>query len=396
MLPLQALSLPGLIVVAILTLAMAVALAVGGAVVLTQMPPAVAAGLRQMVRLLAGIPMVVMLLVLVTMVPPPATWSSSWLAPLLLALVLTPKLTVHSDHIVRGIAPPLQDAAAALGASPLSITLTLVMPAAFPALAGAALAAGAQALGALLTVALLQAATAASPGGWADSPASPDAGLGPLVLVAAAATLLSSTLVGIYVEDFAGGTRWHRRVDGVIAWLSALPPLVYATLLLVVMAAARHSPPGAAEAALLFALLLGPHAALAVRSALASVPVALREASWALGASRRQTLRQLVLPAAARPMLRRLSGAVAKTTADWGPLVLIGVAATDPAAMPSWSRGMQARWDLTPASSSVGDLMRLPAGFVDVPPAIWLLVGLTLAGVWLLQTRSSLREFRSW
>lgn len=396
MLPVQALSLPGLIVVAVLALAMAVALAVGGALVLPQLPPAVAAGLRQTVRLLAGIPMVVLLLALVTMAPAPATWSSQWFAPPLLALVLTPKLTVHSDRILRGITPPLRDAAAALGASPLSITLTLVLPAAFPALAGAALAAGAQALGALLTVALLQVATTPSPVSWADTPPSPHAGFGPLVLVAATATLLSSTVVGIYVEDFAGGTRWHRRMDGVIAWLSALPPLVYATLLLVVMAAARQTPPGAAEAALLFALLLGPHAALAVRSALASVPVALREASWALGASRRQTLRQLVLPAAARPMLRRLSGAVAKTTAEWGPLVLIGVAATDPAAMPSWSRGVQARWDLTPATSSVGDLMRLPAGLADVPPAIWLLIGMTLAGVWLLQTRSSLREFRSW
>lgn len=396
MLPVQALSLPGLIVVAVLALAMAVALAVGGALVLPQLPPAVAAGLRQTVRLLAGIPMVVLLLALVTMAPAPATWSSQWFAPPLLALVLTPKLTVHSDRILRGITPPLRDAAAALGASPLSITLTLVLPAAFPALAGAALAAGAQALGALLTVALLQVATTPSPVSWADTPPSPHAGFGPLVLVAATATLLSSTVVGIYVEDFAGGTRWHRRMDGVIAWLSALPPLVYATLLLVVMAAARQTPPGAAEAALLFALLLGPHAALAVRSALASVPGALREASWALGASRRQTLRQLVLPAAARPMLRRLSGAVAKTTAEWGPLVLIGVAATDPAAMPSWSRGVQARWDLTPATSSVGDLMRLPAGLADVPPAIWLLIGMTLAGVWLLQTRSSLREFRSW
>lgn len=396
MLPVPALSLPGLLMVTVLALAMAAALAVGGALALPQMPPVLAAGLRQMVRLLAGIPMMVMLLALVTVTPAPAAWLSSWLAPLLLALVLTPKLTVHSDRILLGIAPPLQDAASALGASPLSITLTLVIPAAFPALAGAGLAAGAQALGALLTVALLQAATAASPGGWAGAPPSPDARLGPLVLVAAAATLLSSTLVGIYVEDFAGSTRWHRRLDGLIAWLSALPPLVYATLLIMVMTAARQSAPGAAEAALLFALLLGPHAALAVRSALASVPVALRESSWALGASRRQTLRQLVLPAAARPMLRRLSGAVARTAAEWGVLVMIGVAATNPSALPSWSRDLQGRWGLAPETSAPGALLRLPAVLSDVPPAIWLLVGMTLAGVWLMQTRSSLREFRSW
>jgi hypothetical protein len=72
------------------------------------------------------------------------------------------------------------------------------------------------------------------------------------------------------------------------------------------------------------------------------------------------------------------------------------VAATNPSALPSWSRDLQGHWGLAPETSAPGALLRLPAVLSDVPPAIWLLVGMTLAGVWLMQTRSSLREFRSW
>jgi len=387
--------MPDMLGAAVLALAASVAIAVGVALTLQRVPQGLGGLLRRVLGLAGTVPTVVIAAAVLTALSASGVAASVGANPMLLVVVVVPVLTMQCDRIFHGVTPPLRDAAAALGAGSLSIALTLVLPAALPAVAGAALASGAQGLGALLTVGLLQAATGSQPDTALLSPGGEAFGLGPLVFIAGTATLAVSTLVGIYVEDFAEGSSWTTPIDLVIAWLSALPPLVYAVLLVAVVTATGRTPPDASSAALLFALLLGPHAAMAVRSALATVPASLREASRALGASRRQTLRSLVLPAAARPMVRYLTGAFTRATLEWLPFVAIGMAVSHPSALPSWVRTLGVRWMPLPGLQVHGLATAPPLVMPVVPPVIWLLAGLSLVAVWLRPTPDSARERRS-
>jgi|GEM_PF-1310225 len=387
-------SMPEVLGATVLALAVSLAVAAGAALVLQLVPPALGTLLRRVIRLVGSVPIVVMAAAVLTALLPSDTALSGMVLAVLLTATMVPVLTMRCDGIFQTVTRPLRDAAAALGAGALSIALTLVLPAALPAVAGAVLAAGAQGLGALLTLGVLQAATGTLSDTARLSPEGGTFGLGPLVLIAGTTTLAVSTLIGIYFEDFSEGSSWTRPVDVVIAWLSALPPLVYAVLLVPVVTAVRCTPPDAWSAALLFALLLGPQAALAVRGALAAVPASLREASRALGASRRQTLRHLVLPAAARPMVRHLTGAVTRATLEWLPFVAIGIAMTSPPALPAWMRTLDTRWMPLP-----GIPFHVPASapspaLPDVAPVIGLLVGLTTVAAWLTPAPDSNRGRR--
>jgi phosphate transport system permease protein len=78
-------------------------------------------------------------------------------------------------------------------------------------------------------------------------------------------------------------------------------------------------------ASLTLALLTVPVVIVAAEEALASVPRSMREASLAAGASKWQTIRQVVLPAAAPGILTGLILAMARGAGEVAPLMITGV-----------------------------------------------------------------------
>jgi phosphate transport system permease protein len=77
--------------------------------------------------------------------------------------------------------------------------------------------------------------------------------------------------------------------------------------------------------ALTLALLTVPVVVVATEEALAAVPAGMRHASLALGATRWQTVRRVVLPAAAPGILTGLILAMARGTGEVAPLMIVGV-----------------------------------------------------------------------
>jgi phosphate transport system permease protein len=67
-----------------------------------------------------------------------------------------------------------------------------------------------------------------------------------------------------------------------------------------------------------------PIVIMAAREALRTVPVSIREASYALGATRWQTMRQVVLPIAAPGILTGAILAVSRAIGETAPLIVIG------------------------------------------------------------------------
>jgi phosphate transport system permease protein len=74
----------------------------------------------------------------------------------------------------------------------------------------------------------------------------------------------------------------------------------------------------------ILALLILPVVILATREALRAVPKSLREASYALGATKWQTIRHQVLPAAAPGILTGLILALSRAIGETAPLITIG------------------------------------------------------------------------
>ena len=83
--------------------------------------------------------------------------------------------------------------------------------------------------------------------------------------------------------------------------------------------------PGLLWASLTLALLAVPVVIVATEEGLARIPRALREGSLALGATKVETLRRVVLPMASPAMMTGLILAVARAAGEVAPLMLVGV-----------------------------------------------------------------------
>jgi phosphate transport system permease protein len=88
--------------------------------------------------------------------------------------------------------------------------------------------------------------------------------------------------------------------------------------------------PGIMWASLTLALMTVPVVIVATEEALAAVPRGVREGSLACGASKWQTIRNLVLPASAPGIMTGLILAMARGAGEVAPLMLVGVVALAP------------------------------------------------------------------
>src|SRR5690606_34053540 len=113
-------------------------------------------------------------------------------------------------------------------------------------------------------------------------------------------TLLISMPVGIataiYLNEYAQEGTWNRIIRLAIRNLAGVPSIVYGLFGLGVFAALLRLGTSLAAASLTLSLMTLPWIVTAAEEALRSVPQSFREGSFALGATRWQTIRHQVLP----------------------------------------------------------------------------------------------------
>jgi len=128
----------------------------------------------------------------------------------------------------------------------------------------------------------------------------------------------------LYLEEYAPRGRVTSLIEINIANLAGVPSIIYGLLGLEVfvrgLALRRSLLAGAAT----LALLLLPMVIMASREALRTIPPSLREACYALGAERWQTIRQVVLPMSLPGMLTGIILALARAIGETAPLITIG------------------------------------------------------------------------
>lgn len=130
----------------------------------------------------------------------------------------------------------------------------------------------------------------------------------------------------IYLEEYAAPSRWRSFVQTNIANLAGVPSIVYGILGLGLFVRAMRMGPGVLAGALTLTLVVLPIVILASQEALRAVPGTIRQASYALGATRWQTVWHQLLPAALPGILTGVILALSRALGEAAPLVAIGAA----------------------------------------------------------------------
>jgi phosphate transport system permease protein len=129
---------------------------------------------------------------------------------------------------------------------------------------------------------------------------------------------------GIYLEEFMDKrNRFARILEINIINLAGVPSIIYGMLGLeiFVMCALGNS---VLAGALTLSLLVLPIVIVATREAIKSVPQTLREASLAMGASKWQTIKNVIIPSAYGGILTGMILSVSRTIGETAPLIVIG------------------------------------------------------------------------
>ncbi|MEF8979023.1 MAG: phosphate ABC transporter permease PstA [Haloarculaceae archaeon] len=137
----------------------------------------------------------------------------------------------------------------------------------------------------------------------------------------------------VYLEEYAPSSGWKgmlaSTLDVNISNLAGVPSVVYGLLGLALFRQVFGLSPGIAVAAgATLGLLILPIVIVSSQEALRSVPDELRQASYGMGASRWQTVRNVVLPEAVPGILTGTILSLGRAIGETAPLVMIGVATT--------------------------------------------------------------------
>ncbi len=128
----------------------------------------------------------------------------------------------------------------------------------------------------------------------------------------------------VYLEEYGTHSRLARLVELNISNLAGVPSIIYGLLGLGLFVRALGWERSVLAGAATLALLVLPIVILATREALRAVSPSLREASYALGATKWQTIWQVVLPVAMPGILTGVILAVSRAIGETAPLITIG------------------------------------------------------------------------
>ena len=131
----------------------------------------------------------------------------------------------------------------------------------------------------------------------------------------------------VYLEEFARKNRISTLIEINIANLAGVPSIVYGILGLVVFVQWFKMGKSVLAGACTMSLLILPVIIIASREAIRAVPQSLRQAAYALGATKWQTVLHHVLPAALPGILTGTILALSRAIGETAPLVVVGAQA---------------------------------------------------------------------
>ncbi|HEY6879630.1 MAG TPA: phosphate ABC transporter permease PstA [Polyangiales bacterium] len=151
-----------------------------------------------------------------------------------------------------------------------------------------------------------------------------------LILLTALIALPIGVGAAVYLEEYGKRSKLANLIEINIANLAGVPSIIYGLLGLGLFVRALGMGRSLLAGASTLALLVLPVVVVSTREALRTVPMATREACLALGATRWQTIKQVVLPQALPGVMTGSILAVSRALGETAPLVVVGALAYVP------------------------------------------------------------------
>ena len=128
----------------------------------------------------------------------------------------------------------------------------------------------------------------------------------------------------IYLEEYSRKNWLTDIIEINIANLAGVPSIIYGLLGLGLFVRFLNMERSVIAGAMTLAILVLPIVILSTREAIKSIPPSIREASYALGASKWQTIRNQVLPSAMPGILTGVILAMSRAVGETAPLITMG------------------------------------------------------------------------
>ena len=135
---------------------------------------------------------------------------------------------------------------------------------------------------------------------------------------------------GVYLEEYSKKNRLNYILEINITNLAGVPSIIYGLLGLEIFGRLMGMGGSLLAGSCTLALLILPVIVVATREALKAVPNSLREASYAIGASKWQTTYLQVLPAASGGIVTGVILALSRAIGETAPLIVVGALAYVP------------------------------------------------------------------
>lgn len=148
-----------------------------------------------------------------------------------------------------------------------------------------------------------------------------------LMAVVAPVTMLLGVGTAIYLEEYAKKGRIQSFIQTNISNLAGVPSVVFGLLGLTVFVRGMDLGNVVLAGGLTMALLVLPVVVVSSQEAIRAVPQFLREASYGMGATKWQTVKNVVLPASLPGILTGTILALSRAIGETAPLVVLGIPA---------------------------------------------------------------------
>ena len=145
-----------------------------------------------------------------------------------------------------------------------------------------------------------------------------------IMLLTGLLTIPLGIMAAIYLEEYSRKNWLTNLIEINIANLAGVPSIIFGLLGLGLFVRAMGLDRSVISGAATLAILVMPIVIMATREALRAIPSSMREASYALGATKWQTISSQVLPAAVPGIMTGIILAMSRAVGETAPLITIG------------------------------------------------------------------------